>query len=307
MEKLEWLKQRQEGIGGSDAGAIMGVNNWKGAFEVYIEKTEELTELTEITEVSEAGYWGTTLEEIVAKEFAIRTGKRVRRDNKHIVHKDYPFMVANIDRRVVGENAILECTTANRFLAKEWENDEIPPSYLVQCQHYLEVTGADICYIAVLIGGQKFVFKEIQRDEEIIAMIIEEEKDFWNNCVLKRVPPLLDNSQSANRYLKDKFGLADSSLDVNLKSDNKDRIIKYLGLKKQHKELEESIKIIENNIKNELGTAERGSIENFLVNWKSIISNRIDSKVLKSKYPEVYKEVCKQSVSRRFEIKGCAL
>lgn len=302
MEKIDWLKQRQEGIGGSDAGAIMGVNHWKGAFEVYIEKTEEITE---VSECSEAAYWGTALEDIVAKEFAIRTGKKVRRDNKHIVHKDYPFMVANIDRRVLGENAILECKTANSFLAKEWENDEIPPSYLVQCQHYLEVTGADICYIAVLIGGQKFVFKQIERDEEIIAMIIEEEKDFWNNCVLKRVPPLLDNSQSANKYLKNKFGLGDSSLDVNLKSEYEDKIIKYLGLKAQSKELEETIKVIENNIKNELGTAERGSIANFLVNWKSIISNRIDSKILKSKYPDIYKEVCKESISRRFEIKGC--
>ena len=57
-------------------------------------------------------------------------------------------MVANIDRRVVGENAVLECKTANQFLAKEWEGEEIPASYLVQVQHYLEVTGAEKGYIS---------------------------------------------------------------------------------------------------------------------------------------------------------------
>ena len=45
MDKLEWLKERQRGIGGSDVGAILGVNKWKTPFEVYLEKTEEITEV----------------------------------------------------------------------------------------------------------------------------------------------------------------------------------------------------------------------------------------------------------------------
>ena len=112
MDKLEWLKERQKGIGGSDVGAIMGVNKWKSAFEIYLDKPEEITEEKES---SEAAHFGTILEDIVAKEFTLRTGKKVRKDNRHLVHKNYPFMVANIDRRIVGENAILECKTANSF------------------------------------------------------------------------------------------------------------------------------------------------------------------------------------------------
>ena len=174
--KIEWLKRRQCGIGGSDVGAIMGVNSYKSAYEVYLDK---ISEIEKVEPESEAAYWGTKLEEIVATEFHIRTGKKVRRDNKHLVHKDYPFMVANIDRRIVGENSILECKTANSFMTKEWEADEVPASYLLQCQHYLAVTGANKCYIAVLIGGQKFIFKEIERDEELINLIIDAEKTFW--------------------------------------------------------------------------------------------------------------------------------
>ena len=126
MNKLEWLKERQAGIGGSDVGAILGVNKYKTAFQVYIEKTETISE---VKEQSEAAYWGDQFEDIVAKEFEKRTGKKVRRDRKHYKNSEYPFMVANIDRKVVGENAILECKTANQYLASEWKDAEIQASY----------------------------------------------------------------------------------------------------------------------------------------------------------------------------------
>lgn len=114
-DKLKWLKERQKGIGGSDVGAILGINKWKSPFEVYIDKTEEITE---IKEAGEAAYWGSILEEQVAKEFALRTGKKVRKDNRHLIHKKYKFMTANIDRRIVAENAILECKTVNSFVQR---------------------------------------------------------------------------------------------------------------------------------------------------------------------------------------------
>ena len=300
MDKLQWLKERQKGIGGSDVGAIMGVNRWKSPFEIYMDKTEDITEVKESGELS---YWGNTLEEVVAREFFIRTGKRVRKDNRQLVHKTHKFMMGNIDRRIVGENALLECTTVNAFRAKEWEGEEIPPSYILQCQHYMEVMGSDNCYIAALIGGQKFIYKKIERDEELISMIVEAEKDFWINHVEKRIPPKLDGSEAASKYLSKTFKNIDKSLEVNLKAEYMNKINEYLNIKNQMKNLDEALKTIENNLKNELGNAEKGIVEKFQVIWKGITSNRIDSKVLKEKYPEVYKEVCKQSISRRFEIK----
>jgi putative phage-type endonuclease len=300
MDKLQWLKERQKGIGGSDVGAIMGVNKWKGPFEVYVEKIEEITE---VKESGESSYWGNTLEEVVAREFSIRTGKKVRKDRRQLVHKTNEFMMGNIDRRIVGENALLECTTVNVFGAKEWDGEEIPPSYILQCQHYMEVMGADSCYIAALIGGQRFVYKEIKRDEELISMIVKAEKDFWINHVQKRIPPKLDGSEAASKYLSKTFKRINKTLEVSLKAEYKDKINEYLNIKNQMKVLDESLKVIENNLKNELGNAEKGIVEKFLVIWKGITSNRIDSKVLKEKYPEIYKEVCKHSMSRRFEIK----
>lgn len=300
MDKLKWLKGRQKGVGGSDVGAIMGVNRWKSPFEVYVDKTEEITEVKESGELC---YWGDTLEEVVAREFSIRTGKRVRKDNRQLVHKTHEFMIGNIDRRIVGENSFLECITVNAFKAKEWEGEEIPPSVLLQCQHYMEVMEADSCHIAALIGGQRFVHKEIKRDEELASMIVEAEKDFWINHVQKGIPPNLDGSEAASKYLSKAFKNFNRELEVNLKAESKDKIKDYLNIKNQMKTLEEALKTIENNLKNDLGNAEKGSIENFQVIWKGIISKRINSKILKEKYPEIYKEVCKESASRRFEVK----
>ncbi|PRR77661.1 YqaJ-like viral recombinase domain protein [Clostridium liquoris] len=301
MDKLKWLQERQKGIGGSDVGAIMGVNKWKTPFEIYLEKTEEIQE---VNEQSESAYWGDQFEEVVAKEFEKRTGKKVRRDRRHFQHPSYPFMVANIDRRVVGENAVLECKTANQFLAKEWESEEIPASYLLQVQHYLEVTGAEKGYIAVLIGGQRFVWKEIPRDDELIRIIVQIEKDFWMEHVEKRIPPALDGSSAAEKYLSEKYKGSNSELSIDLKSEYTEKIDKLLELKNTIKQLENQAKEIENNIKNELGEAEIGYTPQFKVSWKAVSSNRIDSKLLKEKYPNVYKKVCKESMSRRFTIKN---
>jgi predicted phage-related endonuclease len=161
-------------------------------------------------------------------------------------------MMGNIDRRIVGENALLECTTVNAFGAKEWNGEEIPPSYILQCQHYMEVMGADNCYIAALIGGQKFIFKEIKRDEELISMIVEAEKDFWINHVEKRIPPELDGSEAASKYLGKTFKNFDKTLEVNLKAEYKGKIHEYLNIKDQIKVLDEVLKVIENKLKNEL-------------------------------------------------------
>lgn len=299
MDKLEWLKERQCGIGGSDVGAILGVNKYKTPFEVYLEKTEPIEE---VKDQFESAYWGDQLEEIVAKEFEKRTGKKVRRDRKHYKHKDYPFMLANIDRRVVGENAILECKTANQYLTNEWQEDEVPASYLLQVQHYLFVTGAEVGYIAVLIGGQKFIWKEIQRDEELIQMIIEAEKNFWR-LVQDKTPPAIDESSAAEKYLKEKYKEAETDKSVELGFEYKEKIKTYLEMKEQLKSFEAQVKELENQIKFEIGKAEYAYAPGYSLSWKNILSNRVDSKKLKSEFPEVYERVVKESISRKFNIK----
>jgi putative phage-type endonuclease len=100
MSRAEWLQERTKGIGGSDAGVILGLNKYRTAFELWLEKTGQV-DPQEID--NEAIYWGNEMENVIAKEFEKRTDKKVRRSNFMFTHPDYPFIKANIDRFIVGD------------------------------------------------------------------------------------------------------------------------------------------------------------------------------------------------------------
>ena len=180
MEHEEWLENRRKGIGGSDAGSICGLNPYSSAISVFQDKTQPLTEKPD----NESMRQGRDLEEYVARRFMEETGKKVRRANAIFYKEEQPFMLANVDRLIVGENAGLECKTASAYSADKWKDGHIPDSYEIQCHHYMAVTGADAWYIACVILGKEFIWHKIERDEEIIQMLISVESDFWNNNVL---------------------------------------------------------------------------------------------------------------------------
>lgn len=185
LDREEWLKERMKGIGGSDAAKVLGVSRWGGPLSVYLEKKG----LYVPEDPGEPAYWGTVLEDVVAREFEKRSGLRVQRQNKIFQHAEYPWMLANVDRRIVGQNKGLECKTASNFMGDEWEGDELPDSYYIQIQHYMAVMGWESCWVACLIGGQRYVQKEVQRNSELINTIIEKEREFWEDHFLKDVPP----------------------------------------------------------------------------------------------------------------------
>ncbi len=185
LDREEWLEQRRQGIGGSDAAKVLGVSRWGGPLSVYLEKKG----LYIPDDPGEPAYWGTVLEDVVAREFEKRSGLRVQRQNKIFTHPDYPWMLANIDRRIVGQKKGLECKTASNFMGDEWEGDELPDAYYIQIQHYMAVMGWEACWVACLIGGQRYVQKEVQRNPELINTIIEKEREFWEEHFLKDVPP----------------------------------------------------------------------------------------------------------------------
>ncbi|KZM54938.1 hypothetical protein A3Q35_13360 [Aeribacillus pallidus] len=302
MDRREWLEARTKGIGGSDASVVLGLNKYKTPFELWLEKTGQVVP-QEIQ--NDAAYFGTLLEDLVAKEFEKRSGKKVRKRNVMFQHPHHEFLIANIDRFVVGEKAILECKTASAFLSKEWEGDEIPEAYIVQVQHYLGVLGPEYKkgYFAVLIGGQKFIWKEIERDDELIQMIFQAEIDFWKNHVEKNIPPALDGSSAAEQYLKERYAEAEPGKIVDLEYSYKEKLDHYLELKEQIKTLQEIARQTENELKNELKDAEIGIVKNYQVNWKPVTQNRVDTKVLKEKYPNIYQEVLKNTTYRKFSVK----
>jgi len=299
MTREEWLAQRKQGIGGSDAAAILGLNPWASAFDVYLDKLG----LREEKEDTEAMRQGRDLEEYVAQRFTEATGKEVKVAEAMIKHPEYSWMFANVDRLVVGENAGLECKTTSTLNVKPFRRGEYPPQYYVQCMHYMAVTGAERWYLAVLVLGREFHVFEIERDEDEISALIEAEKEFWFEHVQKKIPPQPDGKPATTEALKRMFPGKEDLEAVVLTDEEK--IAQYLELQAQIKDLEGKAEKLKQEICLALGDAQIGITTKYVVEWKVRARQSLDTKRLQKEAPDVYEKYLRPATTYRvFGIKG---
>lgn len=294
----EWLRWRKLGLGGSDAGAVCGLNPYLTAMEVYLDKTSENIEDVD----NEAMRQGREFEEYVAMRFTEATGKKVRRANFMYYDEKNPFMLADVDRMVVGENAGLECKTASPYMEDKWKDGKIPLSYVIQCHHYISVCNADAWYIAVLIYGREFKWHKIERDEEMTADLVRIEKNFWENHVLKKMLPEPDGSELCDSVIAEYYRNATAQTVPLAGYDGK--LGQRQELAGEIKRLEAEKRKIEQELKLYMGEAELAENEHYRVSWKAVSSSRLDEKRLKEERPEIYAEYQKTIQSRRFTVKA---
>lgn len=298
LSREEWLEYRQLGIGGSDAAAACGLSKWKSPAQLYLDKTRPIEKQES---ESEHLRQGRDFEDYVAQRFTEATGKKVRRDNHMMSDDEYPFLIADIDRRVVGEDAILECKTTTPYNKDKWADSQIPIEYELQCLHYMSVTGVKKCYIACLIFSTDFIIREIDWDDETIEMLRAKEIEFWTEYVEKGLMPEPDGSSAYDDALKKRFkGGLEESIDLDT---DKHAYDLYLYNKEQIKRLEEYNRQFEQEIKLAMGDSNYGENEHFRVTYKPSTSVRLDTKRIKKEAPEIYEKYGKETESRRFLIK----
>lgn len=296
----EWLEHRRKGIGGSDAAAIVGLNPWCSPFDVYADKLGLIPE----QEDNEAMRQGRDFEDYVAFRFAEKTGKKVRRRNAMFQHPEYPFIVGNIDRMVVGEQAGLECKTTSVLNKAKFNQGEFPDTYYVQCMHYMAVTGFKKWYLAVLVLNKGFHVFEIERDETEITALIEAEKYFWEEHVLKKIPPAFDGSKAAGDCLKAMYPEATEKETVPLFG-FEENLEEYLALSEGIKRLQQQQEKIKQEIQAAMETAEEGRANGYIVTWKNRTrKGAVDAKKLEAELPNLYEQYSKPATKYRvFEVK----
>ena len=275
LSRQEWLQYRTQGIGGSDVSVIAGINPYRSVYQLWLEKTGQIT--PEETE-NEYTQFGTLLEPIVRKVFTQKTGIKVRKKNMLLQSEEYPFMLANLDGviRIYDEFCLFEAKTASAYKSDEWKNG-IPQEYLLQIQHYMAVTGAiRTSYIAVIIGGNHFEYRIIERDDKMIADIIAMEKQFWEVNVIGKTVIL----PSEIILMCEKYSLISDSIDK-------------LSTEKE---------MVCNRIKNSLKENEIGVAGDYKISWKQINSTRFNQTKFKAENPELYSKYVMQSCYRRFNI-----
>jgi putative phage-type endonuclease len=297
MSYEEWLEWRKKGIGGSDAATVAGLNPWRSPINVYLDKTTDQPP----QEDNERMRVGRDLEDYVAKRFEEATGARVRRENYLLQHPEHEFMLANLDRVLIGENAFLECKTTGSYSKSEWE-EGIPLHYELQCLHYMAVCGFDYGYIACLIGNEKFIYHKIERDEETINNLIAIEKDFWERYILGDEVPEPDGSNAYTEVIKKMYHTSIvESIELNdsfsEKFNRRDELEKYI------KAMEQEKKQIDQEIQLEMKECEVAVLGDRKVTWKTQSRDTVDSKRLKEEEPEIYKQYIKTSLNRVFKVK----
>lgn len=303
------LKDRKNGIGGSDSAKVLGLSRWGTPMSVYMEKVSD--EEKEFT-TSERMEWGNRLEQVIATEAVKRLNQLKEFKNHRFtvpiestnVMREYPYILANVDfilaTGVSKQEVILECKNSGASNEKDWGDisdmyDGIAPvEYLCQLQHYLMVYDLETGVLACLLGGNKLAIKIIKADKNLHKQMIECYTNFWKNFVEKRVVPAVLNDSD--------FKLLPNESDKYIQTDVDVRVKYILDLQEQLKDIEKIIEQEQNELKSIIGSDEGIISNSYKVSWKQIKSSRVDTEKLKTEYADAYKKCVKESSYRRFSI-----
>ena len=295
----QWFATRRKGVGGSDASAVCGISRYSSPLDVWLLKTGRKP----ATPDNEAMHWGRLLEPVVRAEFARRTGLAVKECPYLMAHNDYPFMLANVDGIVTdkdGSKCVLEIKTTNSFTTAKDIEDGLPAEWFCQVQHYMAVTELPRAYLAVLIGGNKLQWQVVERDEETIQTIIALEHHFWNEHVLKDVPPPVDEHSGDALALLYPTSTESS---VVLPAEADELVSQWVEIKKAEDELKAAKTTCENNLKALLKDAESGIAPNgYHVAWKSYSQSRLDSTKLKAAHADIAAKFTTTITGRKFSV-----
>ncbi len=312
-------KDRRLGVGGSDIAALFGVpgeeiTKWATPLDIYLEKvsTEEIEEEPDFLAVpNESGFydipakdWGNELEDKAREWFMRATNLKVEVVKDPILHPKYPYMRANIDGKIVGHNAVLECKTTHALNKKMWSDkggDNIPEAYLLQCAYYAEILGVETVYIVVIIGTGHFRIYKYDRKPELGKIILDKVTDFWENRVLRQIPPDPIKQEDA-------FKLWPTATEESITADEKIlevcNELRHLRIGKKTLEAQLSLKQLE--LCKFIQDAQQliAPSGEALATWKTQSTNRFDANALKAEHPELYARYIKTSQSRVLRLKG---
>lgn len=212
-------------------------------------------------------------------------------------------MIADVDRLVIGEDAGLECKTASAYSADKWADGNIPLHYMMQCYHYMVVTGKRVWYIAAVILGREFTYRKLVWDEAVISNLTAIEEDFWQNHVLTGQIPPPDGSRACDEVIAQYFSKAKEDSVIELTGFD-EKLGRRRDILQKIAELETEKKQIEQEVKLVMGEHELARSRQYRVSWGNVDSTRLDTKRIREEKPEIYENYATVSHSRRFEVKA---
>lgn len=227
-----FLQERKKGIGGTDMAVILGLSPYKTPLQLWLEKTGRAEDIPQ-PDAEERMYWGTVLEDVVARRYADLNGCRIQRINDPLVHPG-GILRGNIDRAIINPaiagnvrvkdgrlttDKILEVKTAHAMAqnSADWGapgSDEIPQHYWIQVQTYLGLSQYPVADLAVLFGGQKLATYTIRADGDLFADLVSEAGAWWQKHIVADLPPEASTEDDARRLWKSHVAGKEKIVDV---------------------------------------------------------------------------------------------
>jgi len=298
-DREKWLELRKHYIGGADAASVVGLNDYQSPYSLWCEKKG----VTPSFEGNLRTRVGTELEPVIAKLFEEETGKKVQNCNFSLINDQYPWAMADVDRMVVGEDALLEIKSTSSLNLKHYRNGDYPARFYVQVMHYLAVTGKQKAYLAVLIGNSDFKWFPIERDEAEIAALMDAEKQFYE-YMTNETPPPVDGSESTKTALNEMFSPTEEEPEPADLSDKKQALDTLMEINSAIEQLESQRDTIKNQLIESIGDSWHGNCSGYSISYKPQTRKTFDWKKLQKECPEIdLNPFFKTSTSRSLSIK----
>jgi putative phage-type endonuclease len=258
----EWHTARLSFLGGSEVAGVLGLDRHNAPLTIWHKKRGTYVEVKPAF-VKRAAKWGHRLEAIIAEVFAEESGKTVLPTPGTLVHVDRPWMGVNLDGQVLEPGAltptaVLECKNRSQYQSAEWgaDDDDLPDEPAIQAIWGMAVSGHSHAYVAALIGGNDLRWYRIERDEELIAHLIERTGDWWQRHIVEGAEPAPGGSKADKELLAH---LWESPPEATVEVDEAQAqllIARRTELKAQAKSVETSLREVENQMKAMTGDAE---------------------------------------------------
>lgn len=271
-------------IGGSEAGAIVGLNPWKTPLDVWRTKVQPCKELEND---NGAQYWGRLLEPALREAYTDWTGYSVRPANEY-VDRTRNYLVSHLDGIVEADSPrVYESKTTGFFMRDYWGeagSDNFPDHVKAQCEVYMHCAGLTSADVVVLIGGQDFRVYHYEQDKQFLSILLNAIDAFWHDYVIPKKPP----PPMTHRDCDTLFALDDGST-FEADTELAETIYEAREIKAEIKDLEALKEKLELRMKQAFGRSQvmLGLEGEKLASWKTQQASRIDVKRLRENAPNL--------------------
>ena len=291
------LATRVTGLGGSEALAYCGKDPRCSPLQLYLRKTGEAGEAPEEDARQQ---WGQRLEPVVREWLAEEIGRDILVPKQTFFSLTLPFMFGNLDG--IANDEGVEIKTGDKFTAHEFgeiETDQVPVRYVLQCMHYMVVTGLKRFHLGALLGGNDARHYIIEYDDELATLLVNRARDFWRHVETHTPPDPMNLHDADKRWPRSTERTVMASTEVIL------ALEQLKALRAQEKGAGEKADATELTLKAFIGEADTltDAQGRRLASWKSQSRESFDTKAFTECHPELAAQFRKVSNYRVFRVK----